>query len=412
MVRDEYLFEAFRLCLRHKMSSPSAVKYLTGFEEDLIRLCDEINGRTYYPSTSTAFIVTKPKYREVFAACFRDRIVHHYIAMRIEPLFEQMFSPRTFNCRKEKGVLYGVEQLKQDVFDCSEGYTRDCWIARLDLQGFFMSIDKQLLDGMLQKFIADSYFGDDKEDIMWLSHIIMLHEPEKDCILRSPVEQWNHLPRNKSLFTNGEGLGLPIGNLPSQHNANFLLHGLDMALERLGFKYHGRYVDDFYYLDTDKQKMLEAVPVIRRYLKICLRITLHPDKFYFQHYTKGVKFIGAVIMPGRSYSGSRTIGNLHSAIWKLNKCHTRIQIEHAVQSVNSYLGQLRHFNAYHIRRRELSQIRPDLWDWIYIKGRFESIRMRVMPKARPVPKEEWPKVYYAKDPIDLSVLQETADHPN
>lgn len=160
---------------------------------------------------------------------FRDRIVHHYIALRIEPLLEQLFCDRTFNCRVGKGVMYGVDTLAKDLKECSDNYTKDVWVAKFDLQGFFMSIDVKLLNKMLQDFIKANYFGDDKDDVLWLSEIIMLHEPEKDCERHSSMELWKQLPKNKSLFTNGEGLGLPIGNLPSQHNANLLLHPLDMG---------------------------------------------------------------------------------------------------------------------------------------------------------------------------------------
>lgn len=57
-------------------------------------------------------MVHRPKLREVFAADFRDRIIHHIIMQRLEPLFEKFFIEDTFNCRKGKGVLYGVHKLK------------------------------------------------------------------------------------------------------------------------------------------------------------------------------------------------------------------------------------------------------------------------------------------------------------
>ena len=42
---------------------------------------------TYEIGRSIAFIVTKPKKREVFAVDFRDRVVHHLVMLRLEPLF-------------------------------------------------------------------------------------------------------------------------------------------------------------------------------------------------------------------------------------------------------------------------------------------------------------------------------------
>ena len=63
MVTDEDMFQAYYLCLKHKGSSPSTINYMLEHRQDLIRLVDEINSRTYYPSTSITFVVTKPKYR-------------------------------------------------------------------------------------------------------------------------------------------------------------------------------------------------------------------------------------------------------------------------------------------------------------------------------------------------------------
>lgn len=408
MVRDEYIFEAFRLCLRHKAGSPSAAKYFFGYEEDLLELCDEINGRTYYPTTSTAFVVTKPQYREVFAANFRDRIVHHYYAMRVEPLMEAIFSPRSFNCRKGKGVLYGIDMLRQDIYECSEGYTKDCWVAELDLQGFFMSIDKKLLCSMLDKFITENYDGDDKEDILWLNKVIVMHEPEKDCRIKGDPGLWKFLPKNKSLFTNGDGLGLPIGNLSSQLNANYLLHWLDMFLEKLGFQYHDRYVDDFRIVDQDKQKILNAIPKIRRFLSLYLHVKLHPNKFNIKHYKQGINFTGAIIKPGRTYAANRTVANFNTAVYRLNRAKSREEIEKAVMSINSYLGFLRHTNSYHIRRRELLKIAPEKWDWVYVKGRFVSVAVKKYPTKKPAPKSEWPKIYYMNSPIDYRLIQESS----
>ena len=61
MVTDEDIFEAYYQCLKHKGSSPSTINYMLEHRQDLIRLVDEINSRTYYPSTSITFVVTKPK---------------------------------------------------------------------------------------------------------------------------------------------------------------------------------------------------------------------------------------------------------------------------------------------------------------------------------------------------------------
>lgn len=119
MVTTEGILEAYYDCRRNKRTTASAIVYEMDYESKLIALRDRINARTYQPGKSICFVVTRPRYREVFAASFEDRIVHHYIALRLEPLFELVFSPRAFNCRKEKGQLYGAEMLQADIWSAA-----------------------------------------------------------------------------------------------------------------------------------------------------------------------------------------------------------------------------------------------------------------------------------------------------
>lgn len=382
MVTTDGLLEAYFDCRKSKRRTASAIMYEIDYGSKLIALRDRINDRTYRPGKSICFVVTRPRYREVFAASFEDRIVHHWIALRLEPLFEEVFSPRTFNCRKGKGQMYGVTMLHNDIKECSQNYTHDCYIAKLDLQGFFMSINKAMLAEMIDKFILERYKGDDIEDLRFLCRVVILHSPEKSCERHSPLHYWDYLPANKSLFTNGEGLGVAIGNLFAQHFANFLLNILDWyLLNDLGFTYVGRYVDDFYILDTDKQKILAAVPKIRELLGK-YGLTLHPHKFYIQHYTKGVEFTGNVVKKQRIYVCNRTLKNFVMAVRRLNRAETIEEVEHAVSSINSYLGFMRHANEYGKRRKILKMLEPHVFKWVYIRGHFEVVVIKKKHRRR------------------------------
>ena len=381
MVTTAGLLEAYYDCRRNKRKTASALVYEMNYESKLIALRDRINMRTYAPGKSICFVVTRPRYREVFAASFEDRIIHHYIALRLEPLFEQVFCPYTYNCRKEKGQLYGINTLKQQIIECSDNYTTDCYIMKLDLSGFFMSIDKQILARLIDRFILDRYAGEDIEDLRYLCRVVIFHQPEKNCERHSPARYWDYLPPNKSLFTNGEGKGIAIGNLFAQLFANFLLNGLDWYLEELGIKYHGRYVDDFYCIHRDKVVLLSAVPKIRAKLGE-YGLTLNEKKFYLQHYAKGVQFTGSIVKPRRSYTCNNTITNFVAAIRRLNNAKDLRQIEHAICSINSYLGLIRHNNEYNTRKRVLGMIDRKAFEYIYIKGRYEIVALKNKYKKR------------------------------
>ncbi|GAY30676.1 RNA-directed DNA polymerase [Prevotella sp. MGM2] len=376
MVTYEDLVEAYLDCRVHKSRTNNCIKFTLDVEGNLYDMMQAINNRTYRPRRSICFVVSRPKYREVFAADFADRIIHHYIRLRLEPLIEQEFNDRTFNCRDGKGTLAGVDQLKKDIIECSNNYTKDCYVATVDINSFFMSILKKLVEDLVIRLIDEKYTGDDKDDLRFLCHVVLSHCTEENCIRQSSITMWNHLPASKSLFTNGEGLGMPIGNLPSQMFANYLLNSLDWAIEKeFGIKYHGRYVDDIYLISETPEAILNAIPKIRIKLE-SLGLKLSPKKFYMQHYTKGLDFTGAVVKPGRIYPLNRTVTNFRHSIHRLNQCKTKSQIIRALSSVNSYLGLLRHYDTYAIRYNGLMEIDIRLFKWLYIQGSMEIVKLK------------------------------------
>lgn len=376
MVKTEDILVAHYDCIRGKSSSPDALRFEVNLFENIVALTDAINSRTYEPLPSITFVVSKPVYREVFAANYRDRIIHHYIALRLEPLFEGIFNDRTYNCRVGKGQMAAVQQLAADIKEVSENYTKPCWYLKCDMKGFFMSIPRKRLADLVDTFIVDNYKGEDIEDLRYLSRVTIMNDPTINCINRSSEEEMAKVPFGKTLRTSKPGCGLPIGNLTSQHDANFWLNLFDWWLENeLHIYWHGRYVDDFYLIHRDKQVLLDAIPKIRSYLAD-MGVTLHPRKIMLQECSRGIKFTGMVVKNGRVYPGNRTVGNFENLIHSMNKLpdnYTIEQLEHFVCSVNSYLGYMRHCDSYDIRKRILLKMDRRFYRRIYIKGHYEVV---------------------------------------
>lgn len=382
MIDFSILLEAYFDCRRHKRKTVGATEFEMNYMSNLVQLLDEINSRQYKIGKSICFVVRYPRYREVFAGQFRDRIIHHYIALRLEPLFESQFSDRTYNCRKGKGQLAGIRQLQEDIMEVSENYTEDAYVMGIDLKGFFMSIYKPLLAKMVDDFIVRNYHGDDKEDLRWLCNMVVMHHPEKDCEKKSADYLWEFLPKEKSLFTNGEDRGVAIGNLFAQLFAqlfaNFLLSKLDWKIDYY-CKHHVRYVDDMVLVARRKETLLRLMPMIRETLA-SLGLRLNEKKFYFQHYSKGVRFVGAIIKRDRIYSVNNTINNFRKSVRKLNDAARNGDIEainHAIQSVNSYLGIFGHYNEYGMKRQIIKEeLDEEAWKFFVIKGHYRSIQLR------------------------------------
>jgi hypothetical protein len=76
------------------------LKFELCLEKEVSDLYESILSGCYEIGRSQAFIVFEPVKREIFAADFRDRIIHHYIINRLEPIFEQMFIYDSYSCRR------------------------------------------------------------------------------------------------------------------------------------------------------------------------------------------------------------------------------------------------------------------------------------------------------------------------
>ena len=122
------------------------------------------------------------------------------------------------------------------TYNISDNYTKECYVLKMDIKGYFIHIDRLLLteiintsiDKMSQHKVAkdDSRRWIDVIDIdfvKYLTNIIATLNSIGNCIFRSPKSAWIGLPSSKILFLVKDGCGLPIGNLTSQLFSNIYL---------------------------------------------------------------------------------------------------------------------------------------------------------------------------------------------
>jgi len=355
-IKADELFQAYFDCRSNKRRTANAMAFEVDYESKLIQLLEDINTGKYQPGKSIAFIVNRPVKREIFAADFRDRVVHHLIINKLNPFFEKDFITDSYACRIGKGTHYGIKRVDTFIRRCSKNYQEDCYILKLDIQAFFMNINRKLLFDKLQSYILDKYHHPDQKIVLDLCRMIIFYSPVDNCIIKGFKTDWDGLPKSKSLFYTPKDCGLPIGNLTSQVFANFYLNFFDHFIKHdLKLRYYGRYVDDFVIVHKDKEYIESVIPKIRTFLSDKLFLTLHPDKIYLQHYSKGVKYLGSVIKPNRIYIANRTKGNFYDSIIRHNQVAEshkpdRAELQQIQCSINSYLGIMVHYKSYNIRK--------------------------------------------------------------
>lgn len=358
-VSMDELHNAYEVCLKRKKKTINAMEFTNDLYTKLYNLYIELNQRTYEIGNSIAFCVDEPVKREVFAADFRDRIVHHLVMERIGKYFEENFIYDSYSCRVGKGTEFGVQCLYNDLYDVTNGFKDEAWIIKCDLKSFFMTISKERLYNKLETFLTKCYKEDNLEFWLDIIHKIVFDKPQEHCIVKQTRDHWDGLPKEKSLFFCQDGLGLPIGNLTSQIFANFYLSEFDHWIqEDMGIKYYGRYVDDFYILLPIDRKS-EATPLINKIREKLdlMGVILHPNKTYQQSSYKGVKFIGSVVKHGRIYIADRTKGHffkfIEEGIQLLKHKPSINNVEYVVGAINSYLGFMRRKKTFNIRYNAL-----------------------------------------------------------
>lgn len=337
---------------KNKRNTMNALNFEINLEHNIYQLYREIVEYRYEISPSICFIVNKPVKREIFAAHFRDRVVHHYVINKLLPIFENQFIYDCYSCRKGKGTLFGIKRLEHFMRSTTKNYTQEAYVLKLDLQGFFMSIQKPLLLKKVQTLVDRKYVGDDKPVVQYLLETIILNDPTKGCKIKGERSDWDGLPVSKSLFYAAKDCGLPIGNLTSQIFANYYLTEFDRYMkETLKMKCYGRYVDDFFVVHRDKKILIGLIPLLKEYLLNTVGVILHPRKIYLQSCLKGISYLGIIIKPYGRFLTNRiwtNAGELLQRIEQIKDFDELFPEEKKLlrAGLESYIGLNHHANVY------------------------------------------------------------------
>jgi len=301
MFSFENIYKAYIKCRKHKRNTHNALLFESNLLTNLWSLHHDLVTQNYKIGKSLCFLTHSPKLREVFAADFRDRIVHHLLVGELESFYEKKMIHDVYNNRVNRGIHKAVQKAQKYMNVVEDGY-----YLQLDIKGFFYNIDKNTL---YEKILNDSCDFFYRDEILYLSKLIIFHQPTKSYIFKGDRNKLKLLPPHKTLFKLPQHIGLPIGNLTSQFFANVYMNHFDNFLKReLKVKHYIRYVDDFVLFDKDKYRLLEYKKSIESYLETELHLKLREDS-KLKLNTNGLDFLGYIIRPNYILVRRRVISN-------------------------------------------------------------------------------------------------------
>ncbi len=265
----ENLELAYKKARKNKSKKPYVLEFKRDLPKNLSDLHFELMSQTYTPKPLTTFIIRDPKTRKISKSDFRDRIIHHALVNILEPIFDKSFIYDSYANRKTKGTLKAIQR-----FDCfkrkvSRNNTKSCYVLKADIKHYFETVDHEILIKIIKRKIKD-------EKVIWL--------------IKQILNNFSSFPK---LSSQERLKGMPLGNLTSQFFANIYLNELDQFIKhKLRLKLYIRYVDDFVILRNSKEKLKRIKNTINRFLKIDLKLELHPDKSKILILKQGIQFLG------------------------------------------------------------------------------------------------------------------------
>lgn len=327
----EALCAAARRAAAGKRRVPVPAGFLANLEGEVLRLERELQAGTWRPGGYVSFEIRDPKRRQISAAPFRDRVVHHAVHAVVAPLFERGFVAHNYANRAGKGTHRAVARYER-LRD------RHRWVLRGDIFRYFPAIDHEVLKADLRRRIRC------RRTLDVLDRIVDGSNPQEPVHIYYPGDD---------LFTPYERRrGLPIGNLTSQFFANVYLDRFDhFATEALGAPYV-RYVDDFA-LFADDPAQLEAWRGRVESFLARRRLSLHPVKTHVAATSAPATFLGFELWPaGRRRLPPANVRRFRNRLrglrdrWRAGTV-TREEVE---QRVCAWVAHAAHADTWRLRR--------------------------------------------------------------
>lgn len=332
VISFESLLRAATKAQKGKRFRPSVASFHFDLERGLWNLHEELATKTYRPGPYRSFYIHEPKPRQISAAPYRDRVVHHALTAVLEAIYERSFIYDSYACRHGKGTHAAVDR-------CQQFARQFAYVWKADIQKFFPAVDHLILKELVARKIKD-------RDVLWLVGLLIDHS--------NPQEEVQHWFPGDDLFTAAERRrGIPIGNQTSQFFANVYLDPLDhFVKERLRSPGYVRYCDDFLVFADDKKHLAEVREAIANFL-VKLRLRLHPVKNVIFPVQSGIRFLGY-----RVFATHRLLPREN--VWRFLRRIRRMQAEYAAGEVLfndiypriiSWIGHARQANTHRLRTR-------------------------------------------------------------
>jgi RNA-directed DNA polymerase len=299
---------------RGKAKKPVIVDFFNDFDNALQTLGDSIRNGTTSLEPLHRFIIHDPKVREISAASFQDRVLHHAIMNIAGPRFDALQAHGSYACRINKGVHRALLDIQTGLRTCK-------WFGQVDIRSYFPSIEHDKLSRHLARIFKGQAF------LALIDRILL-----------------------QGAVTTGKGL--PIGSLTSQYFANAYLSLSDQFLMDCPSVFKVvRYMDDIVWFCQTREQAFTTMAQLEEFLTQSLALSVKTSKRVGPS-KEGIRFCGYRVKPGVILAGTRKLSRYRKAVRMLTKEERSETKENLLKRAhNSHFAALLPSQTLHFRQR-------------------------------------------------------------
>ena len=326
------LYKAHLIARKGKRFKADVIHFEMNLAENLIKIQEALENRTYQMQGYYNFYVYEPKKRLVDASYYPDRVLQHCLCDEVfGPLLQKRLIYDNAACQVGKGTHFAMRRLSQFIRQHYLCYGHTGYFLKCDVRKYFPTIDHQVLKQRLKHIVKDI------DVCKLLFHLI------------------------GSYHTEGQpGKGLPLGNQTSQWFSLLYLDRLDRRIkEKHQVKHYIRYMDDLCLIHQDKHQLKEILQDITQFIEIEMKQTFNSKTQIFP-IKNGIEFLGfrfSVKKNGKIIKRLRvaTKNRYKRRISKLRQDYQlgRITLSEVKNVLTSYRGHLKHGHTYQLQKRAM-----------------------------------------------------------
>lgn len=259
VISEDALLASMNKCAKGVKWKGTVAYYRHHWPDEISVLSEQLHDGSYKERKAKFFTITEPKYREIMSIHFRDRIYQRSLNdVAIYPQVSKSFIADNFACQKGKGTEAARERLKDFLHQYYRKYRTDGYVLKIDIKGYYPSMDHNYAEAMLKKYIDDETY-------------------------KMAISVLAHLP--------GE-VGYNPGSQIVQIVGITALDRIDHFIkERLRIKYYIRYMDDFLLIHHDKTYLAYCLSEIKKMLND-QKMDINEGKTYIRSVTEPIEHLG------------------------------------------------------------------------------------------------------------------------